>query len=173
LGGKKEIDFSYADDLLFLYDQSLPFHPNAVTFQAFLDNGKAISETYYSIGGGFVVQENDTESVLSEIDLPFPIDTAQELMVSCMRTGLKISELVLENECSWRSEQETRDGVLKIFQTIKECIYKGCHTDGVLPGGLHVERRASKLKDRKSTRLNSSHVKISYAVFCLKKKKHK
>ncbi len=83
LGGKKEIDFSYADDLLFLYDQSLPFHPNAVTFQAFLDNGKAISETYYSIGGGFVVQENDTESVLSEIDLPFPIDTAQELMVSC------------------------------------------------------------------------------------------
>lgn len=148
VGGKKDIDFSYQCDLLFLYDQSLPFHPNAVTFQAFLDNETAISETYYSIGGGFVVQENDTESVLSEIDLPFPIDTAQELMVSCMRTGLKISELVLENECSWRSEQETKEGVLKIFQTIKECIYKGCHTEGVLPGGLHVERRASKLNKR-------------------------
>ncbi|WP_156306534.1 L-serine ammonia-lyase [Sphingobacterium endophyticum] len=148
LGGKKEIDFSYPDDLLFLFDQSLPFHPNAVTFQAFLESGNAISETYYSIGGGFVVQENDTESVLSEIDLPFPIDTAQELMVACMRTGLKISELVLENECSWRSEKETKEGVLKIFQAIKECIYKGCHTEGVLPGGLNVERRASKLNKR-------------------------
>ena len=101
LGGKQEIRFSYEEDLLFLFEQSLPFHPNAVTFQALLSNGRAISETYYSIGGGFVVQENDTQSVLSEIDLPFPIESAQELVVSCMRTGLKISELVLENECAW------------------------------------------------------------------------
>ncbi len=148
LGAEKEIEFDYDTNLLFLFDQSLPFHPNAVTFQAFLSDGSAISETYYSIGGGFVVQENDTEGVLTELDLPFPIDTAQELMVACMRTGLKISELVLENECSWRSEQETKQGVMQIFHTIKECIYKGCHTDGVLPGGLHVERRASKLNKR-------------------------
>ena len=148
LGGSHLIDFSYQEDLHFLYDQSLPFHPNAVTFQAFLIDGTAVSETYYSIGGGFVVQENDSESVLSEIDLPFPIDTAQELMVSCMRTGLKISELVLENECSWRSEEETKKGIMQIFGAIKECIYKGCHTDGVLPGGLNVERRASKLNKR-------------------------
>jgi len=148
LGAEKETEFDYDTNLLFLFDQSLPFHPNAVTFQAFLSDGSAISETYYSIGGGFVVQENDTEGVLTELDLPFPIDTAQELMVACMRTGLKISELVLENECSWRSEQETKQGVMQIFHTIKECIYKGCHTDGVLPGGLHVERRASKLNKR-------------------------
>lgn len=148
LGGEKYIPFSYADQLLFLYDQSLPFHPNAVTFQAFLENGKAISETYYSIGGGFVVQENDTETVLKEVDLPFPIDTAQQLMSACMRTGLKISELVLENELAWRPEEETRKGILDIFRVIKECIYKGCHTEGVLPGGLNVERRAARLNKR-------------------------
>lgn len=148
LGGEKYIPFSYADQLLFLYDQSLPFHPNAVTFQAFLENGKAVSETYYSIGGGFVVQENDTETVLKEVDLPFPIDTAQQLMSACMRTGLKISELVLENELAWRPEEETRKGILDIFRVIKECIYKGSHTEGVLPGGLNVERRAARLNKR-------------------------
>ncbi|TDQ75449.1 L-serine ammonia-lyase [Sphingobacterium yanglingense] len=148
LGGSHKIDFNYEEQLLFLFDQSLPFHPNAVTFQAFLIDGKAISETYYSIGGGFVVQENDSETVLSEVDLAFPVDSAQQLMSACMRTGLKISEIVLENECAWRPESETKAGILRIFQTIKECIYKGCHTDGVLPGGLHVERRAAKMNKR-------------------------
>lgn len=148
LGGISEIEFNYAEQFLFLFDQSLPFHSNAVTFQAFLNDGTAISETYYSIGGGFVVQENDDESVLSEVDLPFPIDTAKELIGACMRTGLKISELVLENECAWRPEYETRAGILKIFDTIKECMYKGCHTEGILPGGLNVERRAAKMNKR-------------------------
>lgn len=148
LGGEKSVGFSYTEDLMFLYAESLPFHPNALTFQALLDDGTAVSETYYSIGGGFVVQEEDTESVLSEIDLPFPVDTAQELMVWCMRTGLKISELVMENELSWRTEEDTKAGVLQIFHTLKDCIYKGCHTAGVLPGGLHVERRAAKMNKR-------------------------
>jgi len=145
LAGVQTVPFHVKEDLLFLFQESLPFHPNAVTFQAFLNNGKAISETYYSIGGGFVVQEGDDSGFLSEIDLPFPIDTAQELMVSCMRTGLKISDLVLENEAAWRSEEETKDGVLNIFKAIRECIYRGCHTSGTLPGGLNVERRAAKL----------------------------
>ena len=148
LGAAQEVVFSYASDLMFLYAESLPYHPNAVTFQAFLRDGKAVSETYYSIGGGFVVQEDDTENVLSEVDLPFPVDTAQELMVWCMRTGLKISELVMENELSWRSEEQTKEGILHIFSTLRDCIYKGCHTAGVLPGGLHVERRAAKMNKR-------------------------
>ncbi|TJZ62061.1 L-serine ammonia-lyase [Sphingobacterium olei] len=148
LAGEHQISFLYVDHLLFLYHESLPFHPNALTFQAFLKDGKAISETYYSIGGGFVIQENDSQGVLSEIDLPFPIDTAQELMVWCMKTGLKISELVLENELAWRPEEDTRTGVLQIFNAIKECIYKGCHSSGILPGGLNVERRAAKLSKR-------------------------
>ena len=148
LGGMKQIAFNYTQQLLFLFDQCLPFHPNGVTFQAFLNNGTAISETYYSIGGGFVVQEDDSESVLSEVDLPFPIDTAQQLMSACMRTGLKISELVMENELAWRSEEATRKGILNIFRVITECIYKGCHTEGILPGGLNVERRAARLNKR-------------------------
>ncbi|SJN20134.1 L-serine ammonia-lyase [Sphingobacterium sp. JB170] len=148
LSGNYKIDFSYSQDLMFLYQQSLPFHPNGMSLQAFLADGTAVSETYFSIGGGFVVQENDTESVLSEVDLPFPVDTAQELMVWCMRTGLKISELVLENELVWRKEEQTKAGIMEIFKVLCECIYKGCHTPGVLPGGLNVERRASKINNR-------------------------
>jgi len=148
LGTERVVDFAYATDLLFVYAESLPYHPNALTFQAFLSDGTAVSETYYSIGGGFVAQEEDTVGVLQEVDLAFPVDTAQELMMWCMRTGLKISELVLENELAWRPEEETRKGVMQTFHTIKDCIYKGCHTTGVLPGGLHVERRASKMNRR-------------------------
>lgn len=148
LGAERVVSFSYTTDLLFLYTESLPYHPNAVTFQAFLTDGTAVSETYYSIGGGFVVQEDDTVGVLQEVDMAFPVDTAQELMMWCMRTGLKISELVMENELAWRPEEETRSGIIQIFHTIKDCIYKGCHTTGVLPGGLLVERRASKMNKR-------------------------
>lgn len=148
LGAEKEVTFSYTEDLLFLFAESLPYHPNAVTFQAFLEDGTAISETYYSIGGGFVVQENDGEGFLREVDMSFPVENAQELMVWCMKTGLKISELVMENELAWRPEEDTRQGVMQIFHTIKDCIYKGCHTAGVLPGGLNVERRAAKMNKR-------------------------
>ena len=148
LGGMQDIDFCVADDLIFLFNESLPYHPNAVTFQAFLENGKAISETYYSIGGGFVVKEGDQSQGKAEVDLPFPIDTAGDLLHWCIKTGLKISEVVMENELSWRSEPETRAGILNIFRVMKECIYRGCHTTGYLPGGLNVARRAATLNRR-------------------------
>ena len=148
LGGTQDIDFSVPDDLIFLFNESLPFHPNAVTFQAFLETGKAISETYYSIGGGFVVKEGDQSQGKAEVDLPFPIDTAGDLLHWCIKTGLKISEVVTENELAWRSEAETRTGILNIFRVMKECIYRGCHTTGYLPGGLNVARRAATLNRR-------------------------
>jgi len=148
LGGIKQVSFFAEDDLLFLYSQSLPFHPNAVTFQAFLSSGKAVSETYYSIGGGFVVKEGADSSNNTEVDLPFPIDTANELLHWCRKTGLKISEVVMENEQAWRSEAKTREGLLQILRVLKECIYRGCHTTGYLPGGLNVARRASSLNRR-------------------------
>jgi len=148
LGGTQDIDFCAADDLIFLFNESLPYHPNAVTFQAFLESGKAISETYYSIGGGFVVKEGDQSQGKAEVDLPFPIDTAGDLLHWCIKTGLKISEVVMENELSWRSEPETRAGILNIFRVMKECIYRGCHTTGYLPGGLNVARRAATLNRR-------------------------
>lgn len=148
LGDVKPISFYKDDDLLFLFSESLPFHPNAVTFQAFLSNGKAMSATYYSIGGGFVVKDGEDNNARAEVDLPFPIETARDLMVWCMKTGLKISEVVMENELAWRTEAETRKGVLNIFRVIKECIYRGCHTGGSLPGGLNVARRAASLNKR-------------------------
>jgi L-serine dehydratase len=148
LSGKKEIGFFVDKDMLFLFNESLPYHPNAVTFQAFLSNGTAISETYYSIGGGFVVKEGGHGQSKAEVDLPFPIETANNLLHWCIKTGLKISEVVMENELAWRSEQETRLGVLKIFNALKDCMYRGCHTSGSLPGGLNVSRRAAALNRR-------------------------
>lgn len=148
LGGMHAILFSYAEDLLFLPTESLPFHPNAVMFQALLKDGTAISETYYSIGGGFVVQEGRGDNNKDEVDLPFPSHSANDLLGWCIRTGLKISELVLENEQAWRTEEETKKGILGIFDTLRDCIYRGSHTMGVLPGGLSVERRAYKLNKK-------------------------
>ena len=148
LAGEKFIDFNYEDDLLFLLFESLPFHPNAVTFQGLLQNGKALSETYYSIGGGFVVKEGESGNEKESVDLPFPIEKAGDLLHWCLTTGLKVSEVVMENESSWRSEVETRTGILQHFKVMKECIYRGCHTSGVLPGGLNVGRRASALNKR-------------------------
>ena len=145
LAGKKEINFFVNDDLLFLFNESLPYHPNAVTFQAFLINGTALSETFYSIGGGFVVREGGQGQQRLEVDLPFPIETANNLLHWCIKTGLKISEVVMENELAWRSEQETVNGLLNIFNALKECMYRGCHTTGALPGGLNVARRAATL----------------------------
>jgi len=148
LGGEKSVPFHVDDDLLFLFNESLPYHPNAVTFQAFLETGKAVSETYYSIGGGFVVKEGGQAQAKTEVDLPFPIDTAGDLLHWCIKTGLKISEVVMENECAWRGEQETRTGIANIFRVMKECMYRGCHTTGYLPGGLNVARRAANLNRR-------------------------
>ncbi len=148
LAAIKKIQFSYTEDLIFLFTESLPFHPNAVTFQAFLASGKAFSETYYSIGGGFVVKEGENGSEKEQVDLPFPIEKASELLHWCLSTGLKVSEVVMENEAAWRIEAETRKGILQHYTVMKECTYRGCHTSGFLPGGLDVARRAGALNKR-------------------------
>ncbi|RZK81765.1 MAG: L-serine ammonia-lyase [Pedobacter sp.] len=148
LAGKKLISFDYENDLNFLFFESLPFHPNAVTFQAFLSTGKAFSETYYSIGGGFVVKEGDSGLEKEQVDLPFPVEKASDLLHWCLTTGLKVSEVVMENELAWRPEAATRKGILQHFNVMKDCIYRGCHTAGFLPGGLNVGRRAAALNKR-------------------------
>ncbi|NII84498.1 L-serine ammonia-lyase [Pedobacter riviphilus] len=142
------LDFDYDNDLLFLFAESLPFHPNAVTFQAFLKDGKAFSETYYSIGGGFVVKEGEDNSKKAQVDLPFPVEKAKDLLHWCLSTGLKVSEIVMENELAWRAEAETKKGILQHFAVMRDCIYRGCHTTGFLPGGLNVARRAFPLNKR-------------------------
>ncbi len=157
VGKTKHIAFDPGRDIEFWMTESLPFHPNALTFLAAFDSGATIAETYYSIGGGFVVQEHtgslqsDGSAVQTKIDsqrLPFPIDTAHDLLHWCMKTGMTVSEIVLENEGAWREEQATREGLLRIWSEMKQCIYKGCHTEGYLPGGLQVKRRAAGLNQR-------------------------
>lgn len=148
LGGKYLIDFNPAEDVIFLFNELLPYHPNGLTFLARFKNGETISETYYSIGGGFVVKEGEEGSTSGKIELPFPINHADDLMHWCMKTGLSIHEVVMENENTWRSEAATKSGVLNIWETMKTCIYRGCHTRGQLPGGLRVIRRAFDLNKR-------------------------
>ena len=147
LGSKHEVDFDPREDIEFLISETLPYHPNALSFLVKLKNGDSISETYYSIGGGFVVKEGETSNAQS-ISLPFPVNTSANLLHWCLKTGLSIHEVVLENENTWRSERETKEGVLKIWNVMKECTYRGCHTTGVLPGGLNVKRRAAELNKK-------------------------
>lgn len=148
LHGLHEIDFDPREDIEFLATEALPFHPNGITFLATLHNGHDIAETYYSIGGGFVIKEGEKAGFGSKIQLPFPIDKADDLLHWCRKTGLSISDIVLENENAWRPESETRQGVLNIWQVMRDCMYRGCHTYGVLPGGLNVQRRAADLNKK-------------------------
>jgi len=148
LSATHEIDFDPAEDIEFLMSESLPFHPNALSFLATLHNDQNFAETYYSIGGGFVVKEGGKQSSDADVHLPFPINTSNELLHWCMKTGMNISDVVLENELAWRPEAETKAGLLHIWKVMKECIYRGCHVTGILPGGLQVKRRASGLNDK-------------------------
>lgn len=148
LGQEIVIDFQPIEDIVFLMKESLPFHPNAMTLICTFNDGSELIETYYSIGGGFVVQEGQTADAAHLIELPFPIENAEELLHWCIKTGLSISEIVQENEHVWRSEEETKAGVLKIWEVMQQCIYRGCHTEGTLPGGLNVTRRAAKMNKR-------------------------
>lgn len=148
LAGLHEVDFDPAEDIEFLITEALPYHPNALTFLATLKNGNSIAETYYSIGGGFVKKEGEDSSTIQQVQLPFPINTADDLLHWCIKTGLAIHEVVLENENAWRAEKETRERMLKIWQVMNECIYRGCHAEGYLPGGLNVKRRAAGLNKK-------------------------
>lgn len=148
LNGTHEINFDPAEDIEFLKNESLPYHPNALTFIAVLKNEEHFSETYYSIGGGFVKKEGEEINDDHEIVLPFPIDDANDLLHWCMQTGMNISEVVMENENSWRAENQTRQELLNIWKVMSECMYKGCHTEGILPGGLNVKRRASNMNKK-------------------------
>lgn len=149
LNGKKKIAFDPDKDIHFLNDEILPFHPNALTFLCTLEDSTLIKSTYYSVGGGFVVKEGDTDRSESEdVSLPYPIESAADLQRWCSESGLPISGVVAENEKAWRSEAETRAAVKQIWDVMASCVYIGCDSEGYLPGGLKVMRRASMLNKR-------------------------
>lgn len=141
LGNEIIIPFHVDTDIVFNRN-FLPFHANGLTFTAFTDSEEYTS-TFYSIGGGFVVKENEeNQKSESKNAFPFPIDKATELLEYCQKENKKISEIVFENEKSMRSEEEIHNELLRIWDTMLECMYIGCHTEGTLPGGLNVRRRA-------------------------------
>ncbi|UII75645.1 L-serine ammonia-lyase [Flagellimonas sp. HMM57] len=146
-GGTRTIPFSFTEDIVFK-KEFLPFHANALQFEAILNDGSSSFETYYSIGGGFVVKEERTISKeKNEVfkTFPCPIKTGTELLGFCHEKGTPISEVVLENELSLRSASEIDSELKRVWNTMLECMYLGCHTEGTLPGGLHVRRRAFEM----------------------------
>ncbi|HMN40232.1 MAG TPA: L-serine ammonia-lyase [Phycisphaerales bacterium] len=145
LAGSRGIDFDYDRDIVFHMSEALPFHPNGVRFTATLEGGGAVTETYYSVGGGFIVQEGETVTGSRAITLPHPVGRGADLSRWCRSLGKTIPEIVMANELAWRSEAEVRSGLLTIWRTMTECMYRGCHTDGILPGGLNVTRRAAMM----------------------------
>lgn len=142
LGGRTSIEFDPDKHIEFI-NFKLPFHPNGLTFEARLHSGQVVSETFYSVGGGFIVQEGEEENTsAAALEVPYPVSTGEELLHHTQTTGLSISELVMQNELVFRSREEIEAQLIKIWETMLECVYKGCHTSGILPGGLGVRRRA-------------------------------
>ena len=149
------IRFNPKTDLKFHW-KSLPFHPNGMSFAAFNRVGTLLAErTYYSVGGGFVVDQQAASIdhlLLHQSPVPYPFKTCRELLTFCQRDRISISQLMLENEKVWRSEAEIRSQLLKLWAVMQACVKRGCHTEGVLPGGLQVKRRAVELYRNLSTR---------------------
>ena len=138
------LDFDSETQIIF-NKKFKPFHPNGITFRAQLSSGKRTTDTFYSIGGGFVVQEERKRSKIKQEQLkgfPYPIQSGKELLAYCKAENLKISELVLENEKSLNTEEEINFRLKEIWNVMLDSMYTGCHTEGTLPGGLNVRRRA-------------------------------
>ena len=140
----QDVPFNYRDDIVF-QPVTHPGHPNALTFTALLGDGELIRQTYFSLGGGFI--EREGESLEQAMDYPFVHDVSSaEKMIRLSETSDKtVTRLLYENERCIRSSEEIHERVERLFQVMLNCVYRGCHTEGVLPGGLNVKRRAAAL----------------------------
>ena len=126
-------------------DTALPFHPNGLTFTFTLADGHQVEDTYYSIGGGFVVQEDAAPEAGASVRLPYPIETAGDLRRHCRETGQSVAGVVWRNEQTWRSPVEIDYRLGQVWYAMKAAVWRGCHTPGELPGGLQVKRRAPEM----------------------------
>ncbi len=141
-GGKK---IKFPRNSITFNREFLPFHSNGIKFRGFANGEEVSTQIYYSIGGGFIVQENDNledEIEINKKNFPYPVNRAIQLEEYCERDNLLISDIVLKNELELKSEKEIDFELNRIWETMLECMYIGCHTEGKLPGGLNVKRRA-------------------------------
>ncbi|GAA4821792.1 L-serine ammonia-lyase [Nocardioides caeni] len=151
LAGRHDVDLG-DDDLVLHRRRSLPGHPNGMRFTAYDATGSVVRERiFYSVGGGFVVDERAVGAdrvVADETPVRHPFATAGELLAACAEHDLRISDVMLVNETSWRTEAEIRSGLLGIWSAMADCVSAGCAHEGILPGGLKVPRRAPGLHAR-------------------------
>src|SRR5215212_2842028 len=152
LAGEHSIAFSVDEDVVLHRRKRLEFHSNGMLFRALDAGGDEVDRReYYSVGGGFVLDEDDAGNpAIIEDPTPvrYPFRTGEELLARTRETGLRISDVMLANELSWRSEAEVRAGLLHIWAVMQECVQRGTRTPGVLPGGLKVRRRAAALREQ-------------------------
>jgi L-serine dehydratase len=162
LAGSQSVEFRSERDIHWHYKESLPYHPNALTLHAYDAQDQVLhAGTFYSVGGGFVVTEAEARSpapLAAGPVIPFPFNNAEELLFIAEREKVRIADLMLRNECVFRSEQDVRDGIDRIWSAMSACIDRGMREEGILPGGLNVKRRAKKLREALEARERSNTV---------------
>ncbi len=161
---KHSISFREKTDILFLRRESLPFHSNGVRLSAFDSNATLLEERrYFSVGGGFVVSQEEADAftkgqesaprfVVDPSVLVHPFASGDELLAITLKTGLSIAQVMRKNEHAWRTDAELDAGLDAIWNAMKGCVERGCRTDGHLPGGMRVKRRAAELHRTLSSR---------------------
>ena len=148
LSGEQTVPFRPETDVAFCRDETRPFHPNALDVEARIEGEGWQTRTFYSVGGGFIVEEGVETSEEAVVPPPYPCTSGKTLRACCAETGMPISEVIWANERTWRSDEEIDRKLKSIWAVMKACVHRGCHTDGVLPGSLGVRRRAAGLHRR-------------------------
>lgn len=144
--GAHEVDFPREGGMVFRSD-NLPLHENGMQIHAFAGDEKILSKTYYSIGGGFIVdEEHFGKAAVNAVSVPYPFNSAAEILANCEQTGMSVSGMVMQNELAMHSKEEIDAYFTAIWQTMRACIDRGLNTEGVLPGPLRVPRRAAALR---------------------------
>ncbi len=149
--GQKSISFNWTEDILFHKDKKLPLHANSLKITAFLENGDSLSEVFYSLGGGFIATHEEMkqkQNTKTTAFVPFPFQTAEELLLICQEQAKTIAQIVMANEKATRSEIQVRSYLFSLWKEMKLSIERGCSNKGFLPGGLNVKRRASILYEK-------------------------
>jgi L-serine dehydratase len=154
--GQHEVAFDPDVDLVFDGHRSLPFHPNAMTLTALSATGELLGcDTWYSVGGGFVVSQEVVDQPTRQAGiapgpdaLPWPFHSAAELLALCRQHRCGIADVMRRNETHWRDDTATRQGLQAIWQAMQACVRRGCETQGELPGGFQVQRRAPRVRVR-------------------------
>lgn len=166
-GHGREIGFTDVDDLVLYRNKSLPFHPNGMTFTAWAGDEVVSERTFYSIGGGFVVEhgEDGHPAIVPDSTIvPYPFRTGKELLAQCSDNRMTIAEVTMANEEALHPGEDVREMLLHVYDVMHECVERGCSRSGVLPGGLHVRRRARRAYQDLVTRERFSQGK-SQAAF--------